>query len=857
MFQKQKVSLRTCRASAYSVKKIESILSEFSVRGDFGLSSDEAQRRLEKFGLNALSEKRETNVLFEYLSYFKSPLVVILLIASGISAFFGEMRNAVVIWIMVLMSVTLDFFEEHSAGNAAKALQNRLTLTSKVFRDGKIIDVPVPLIVPGDVLSLSAGNLIPADARILSADDCFVNQSALTGESMPVEKRGGEVGGSLTEVSGLSNILFLGTSVVSGTAIAMVVCTGKDTEYGHIASTLVSKEEKSEFELGIVSFGYFIMKAILFLVLLIFLLNTLMNHNVLESFMFAIAIAVGVTPELLPMILSITMSRGSIRMSKKGVIVKKLSAIPSFGSMDILCMDKTGTITEDRIEVVAHTDAFGNVSKSVLEDACINSHFQSGMNNPLDEALLKKGKCSFAELVKTEEIPFDFQRKMVSVAFRRKGEQFLVTKGAPEEVWNRCVSACESGACILFDTEARKRALAYYESLSRQGYRVLAVARKSIVDVKAEYTTEDEKDLELLGYVSFLDPAKKGVKTILKNLRDMGVEMKIITGDNEFVTEKICGEIGLPLKGILLGKDLAKLSDRSLALRVREITIFARCSPDQKNRIISALRKAGHVVGYMGDGINDAPSLRAADVGISVSNAVDVARESADMVLTQKSLRILREGILEGRKTFGNTMKYILMGLSSNFGNMFSMLGAVFFLPFLPMLPIQIILNNLLYDCSQVTIPTDHVDQGWLERPHRWNLGYIKKFMLNIGPVSSVFDIATFLVLFYGFHASQSIFQTGWFIESLATQTLVIHIIRTQKIPFIQSRSSLPLLVSTFSIVVLGWLIPFTPVGAYFGFAPLPWQIMLAIVGLVLTYFLCVELLKRRFFRREGFMAGA
>lgn len=818
-----------------------------------GLSDVDANHRLMTHGPNKIAKEKELNIVLEFLSYFKSPLVIILLIASTVSATFGEMRNAIIIWIMILLSVTLDFFEEHSAGNAAKKLLEQVTITTVVIRNGKKIEIQAADVVPGDVLSLSAGNLVPADARIIQADDCFVNQSSLTGESLPVEKQSGDLSEKELSLSEMSNVLFLGTSIVTGTATAVVLKTGKDTEFGKIASKLVTKEEKSEFEQGITSFGYFIMKAIIFLVLIIFLLNTLINHNYLESFMFAVAVAVGVTPELLPMIMSITMARGSLRMSKKGVIVKKLSAIPSFGSMNILCTDKTGTLTEDNIELVMCTDPMGVQNDGVLKYGYLNSFFQTGIKNPLDQAVLDEGKVDIHEYKKTEEIPFDFHRKMLSIAVNGPDGDFLITKGAPEEVWKRCTCIRTNDQCLDFTEDSRKKTLEEYESLSTQGYRVLAVGVKKIKTVKEQYTVEDEKDLELVGYLAFLDPAKKGVKKVLKELNSIGVEVKIITGDNELVTQKICKDIELPIKGILLGKEIESLTDDALRIKAAQTTIFARFSPDQKNRIILALQSSGNVVGYMGDGINDAPSLRTADVGISVNNAVDVAKESADMVLTRKNLKILKEGILEGRKTFGNTMKYVLMGLSSNFGNMFSMIAAVTFLPFLPMLPIQILLNNLLYDFSQVTLPMDNVDADWIDKPRRWNFKYIKKFMIMLGPVSSFFDVATFLILFYGFHASQSVFQTGWFIESLATQTLVIHFIRTKQVPFIQSKPGKWLVVSTLSAVTFGWIIPFTPIGAYFNFSPLPWTIMLSIVGIVAMYLVAVELLKRLFYKRYDF----
>jgi Mg2+-importing ATPase len=818
-----------------------------------GLSEHKASDRLMAHGPNHIAKEKEQNIVLEFLSYFKSPLVIILLIASFVSASFGEMRNAIIIWVMISLSVTLDFFEEHSAGNAAKKLLEQVTIMTIVIRNGKEIEIATVDVVPGDVLSLSAGNLVPADARVIQADDCFVNQSALTGESIPVEKQSIALSEKELSLSDMTNILFLGTSVVTGTVKAAVLKTGKDTEFGKIASKLTSKEEKSEFEQGITSFGYFIMKAIIFLVLIIFLLNTLINHDFLQSFMFAIAVAVGVTPELLPMIMSITMARGSLRMSKKGVIVKKLSAIPSFGSMNILCTDKTGTLTEDKIFLMRCTDAMGQDDEHVLKYGYLNSAFQTGIKNPLDHAVLEKKTLDIHLYKKTEEIPFDFIRKMLSIAVKGPEGDVLITKGAPEEVWSRCVSARIDGQQVEFTEDIKQATLREYESLSTQGYRVLAVAIKKIETVKEQYTVKDEAGLEMIGYLAFLDPAKKGIKSVIKELNRIGVEIKVITGDNELVTRKVCEDIELPIKGILLGKQMESLSDDALRIQAMQTTIFARFSPDQKNRVILALQASGNSVGYMGDGINDAPSLRTADVGISVNNAVDVARESADMVLTRKNLKILKDGILEGRRTFGNTMKYILMGLSSNFGNMFSMIAAVIFLPFLPMLPIQILLNNLLYDFSQVTLPSDHVDDNWIDKPRRWNFQYIKKFMITLGPISSFFDVLTFVVLFYGFHASQSVFQTGWFIESLATQTLVIHIIRTKRIPFIQSKPSFWLFISTFFCFAFGWLIPYTPIGAYFQFSPLPWSILFTIVGIVIAYLFTVEIAKRFFFKRYDF----
>lgn len=839
--------------SQYTTKTKEELAKELSTDTKQGLTADEAARRLLAHGPNTLAEKKEISVVLEFLSYFKSPLILILLAASLISAFLGEMTNAIIISVMIILSVVLDFFEEHSANKAAKKLKEKVNVTATVIRNGKEEEIKTQDIVPGDLIFLNAGDLVPADARVITADDFFVNQSSLTGESYPAEKTGEiarEKTASLTE---MKNMVFFGTSVISGTASALVCQTGGKTEFGQIASKLVKKEEKSEFELGVTNFGFFIMKIIIFLVLAIFLLNTVIKHQFLESFLFAIAIAVGITPELLPMIMSITMARGSLKMSKKGVIVKKLSAIPSFGGMDILCTDKTGTLTCDNIKLVTYTNIEGEHSENVLRAAYFNSYFQTGIKNTLNQAVLAYRKIDLGGVEKKEEIPFDFNRKMLSVVVAEKTEHRLISMGAPEEIFKKCDNYRLHEKIFSFQKNDLKKAVGQYQRLSADGYRVLGVAGKNVKDFKPVYTHADEAELEFLGFVSFLDPPKIEIKKVLQDLKNMGVEVKVITGDNELVAQKICFEVGLESKGLMMGGDTEKMSDSALRIKAEQNTIFARFSPDEKERIIRLLKADKRAVGYLGDGINDAPSLKTADIGISVENAVDVAKESADIVLTQKDLAILKDGILEGRKVFGNTMKYIMMGLSSNFGNMFSVLGAILFLPFLPMLPIQILLNNFIYDFSQITIPTDHVDKDWIDKPRRWNIKFIKKFMYIFGPISSVYDILTFLVLYFVFHASASVFQTGWFMESLATQTLVIHIIRTKKMPFLQSTASKLLLVSTFAAVGIGWIIPYTPIGRIFKFSPLPLPIVLTIVGIVLVYLVCVEIGKRFFYKKYDF----
>lgn len=837
----------------YATLPIEGVFEDLKTSKD-GLSENEAGKRIALYGPNVVAEKKEIGVVFEFLSHLKSPLVIILLLAASVSAYFGEITNSIIIGLMVLASVTLDFFEEHSANHAAKRLKERVTSSATVVRSREKKEIKTSQVCIGDIIFLSSGGLIPADARIIEADDFFVNQSVLTGESFPREKNINFFTENCQSTFDYDNLVFFGSNVVSGTAMAVVFRAGKETEFGKIAENILKKEEKSDFELGIVKFGFLIMKVILSLVLFIFLFNSLIKKDILESFLFAIAIAVGITPELLPMIMSITMARGSIKMSKVGVIVKKLSSIPNLGSMDILCTDKTGTLTEDKIQLVSYTDIFGNNDDTVFLYTYLNSFYETGVKNPLDRAVLEYKKAEIAGYKKIEEIPFDFFRKMMSIAVDGPEGKVLITKGAPEEVIDNCSYYNQKNQKIPLSEEIKNAALDYYARISADGYRVLAVSRKLNLPDKTKYTAADENQLELIGFVLFFDPAKKDVKNILTQLKEHGIEVKIITGDNELITKKICADVGLVSKGIILGKEIDTLTDDALRVRAENTTIFARFSPDEKNRIITVLRNSGHVVGYLGDGINDAPSIKTADVGISVENAVDVAKESADIILTQKNLNSIINGVIEGRRSFGNTMKYIMMGLSSNFGNMFSVAGAIFYIPFLPMLPIQILLNNFIYDFSQITIPSDNVDKDWTNKPRKWDLNFIKKFMYVFGPISSIFDFFTFFVLFSIFKVGESAFQTGWFMESLATQVLVIHVIRTRQIPFLQSKASNLLLLSTLLAVTVGWIIPFTPLGGFFKFSPLPIHILLTIAGLVAVYLLLVEIAKRFFYRKYGFM---
>ncbi|MFH0875308.1 MAG: magnesium-translocating P-type ATPase [archaeon] len=819
-----------------------------------GLDENEAAMRLHRDGKNIIAEKKELNVFIDFVSHFGSPLVLILIVAAAVSFFLNEKIDAIIIGIMVLLSVILDFFLEHSAQKAAERLRQSVKTKAIALRSGQKKEVGTDELCVGDIILLAAGSMVPADARILESNDFFVNQSSLTGESYPAQKY--PQTSKSQSLSEMHNIIFMGTNVISGTAKAIVVNIGKSTEYGKVAEHLTDPQVETEFDRGIAGFSSLIMKVTIFLVLFIFLVRSFIHHNYFESFMFAVAVAVGLTPELLPMVMSVTMGFGSNKMAKKGVIVKKLTSIPNFGSMDVLCTDKTGTLTEDKIKLVKYTNVKGTSSEQVLLYAYLNSNYQTGINNILDDAVLAYKKVDITGYTKIDEIPFDFVRKKMSVVVQKGKLRSIITKGAPEEIFKCSANYFSNGKKKKLDQKTIEVIKAKYSEFSSEGYRVLAIAIKEI-ETKGEYSKDDEKEMTLIGYVSFLDPAKSDVKEVLSDLSKAGIEVKVITGDNELVTKKICSEIGLTVKGVMLGSDLCSMTDDALKVKVEQTTIFARFSPDEKNRIILALKSNRHVVGYLGDGINDAPSLHTADIGISVNSAVDVTKESAAIILTRKSLAELRDGVMEGRKTFANTMKYIMMGLSSNFGNMFSVAIAVVFLPFLPMLPLQILLNNFIYDISQMTIPTDNVDPELISKPKKWDMKFLKKFMLVFGPVSSIYDILTFILLFFIFQVNTvqqaAIFQTAWFMESLATQTFIIFLIRTKKFPFIQSWPSIYLLISSLVCVGFGWILPYTKLGSFFGMVPIPWYIVVCLAGFIFMYFLTVQAAKILFFMKNDF----
>jgi Mg2+-importing ATPase len=825
-----------------------SALAEQPPSSSQGLTSAEAELRLAAVGPNEPTPVQQAAVLRQLLLFLTNPLVVILLAASIVAGALGEVVNAIIITVMVLLSIALNFIQTARSQQAADRLRAQVAPTATVRRDGDWRELPRRAVVPGDLIRLRAGDLIPADALLVEAHDLHVQQAALTGESLPVEKETSEPAEVASSPAEAQNRVFLGTSVVSGTATARVTATGRQTAFGDIAARLAAKPPETEFERGMRRFGLLIMRTVVFLVLFVFLVNVVARRDLFESLLFAIALAVGLTPEFLPMITSVTLGQGALHMARRKVIVKHLAAIQNFGSIDVLCSDKTGTLTSSDMELSQVFDPLGQPSERALLLTYLNSFHETGIKSPLDIAILKHVSLDVQSYRKLGEIPFDFERRRLSVAVEHEGERLLITKGAPESVLAGCISYEVNGQQHPLDTQTRNKCEATYKHLSAQGYRVLAVAYRSL-PMQPAYRLHDERELVLVGYAAFFDPPLEDSAAVLERLRRDGIQVKILSGDNELVTRHVCEQVGLDPGRIVLGEELERMTDAALAHIAEQTTIFARVSPAQKNRIILALKNRSHVVGFLGDGINDAPSLHAADVGISVSTAVDVAKDAAEIILLERSLRVLHQGILEGRKAFGNVMKYLLMGTSSNFGNMFSMAGAVVFLPFLPMLPTQILLNNFLYDLAQVTIPTDNVDASFVKKPHRWDITLIRNFMIIIGPISSIFDFLTFFILLRVFNASESLFHTGWFVESLATQTLVLFIIRTAGNP-LHSRPSRPLILTTLLIVTVASILPFTPLANPLGFTPLPLTYFAFLAGMTALYLFLVELVKRRLMSR-------
>jgi len=824
-----------------------------------GLTQAEAVERARTTGPNEVAQERKQGWPVRLLKIIRNPLVILLTTLSAISYATGDARAGSVMAIMVALSVGLRFWQEARADAAAEKLKAMIHVTATALRDGVAKEMPLRDLVPGDIIQLSAGDMIPGDVRVLSSKDLFVSQGSLTGESLPVEKFHDPETKEESSPTELKNTCFMGTSVESGTATAAVVTTGAHTYLGSMARSITGERTQTSFDQGLNRFTWLMMQFMAVMVPLVFLINGFTKHDWKGAFFFAMAVAVGLTPEMLPMIVSVCLSKGALAMSRKKVIVKRLNSIQNFGGMDVLCTDKTGTLTEDRVVLMRHCNVAGRETEDVLLDAYLISYFQTGLKNLLDRAILDSsdfhGKAVVEKYKKLDEIPFDFTRRMMSVFVENpEGKAILLTKGAPEEVFLQCSHFELDGKLSPMDAALMVGLKQEYDNLSNDGFRVLAVATKDLPG-KNLCSKDDERELVLTGYVAFLDPPKDTAARALEALDKHGVAVKILTGDNHLVSRKVCKDVGLSADPMLLGGDVEKMSDAELAEAAEKVALFARLSPAHKERVISALRGKGHVVGFMGDGINDAPALRAADVGISVDTATDIAKESADLILLEKDLMVLEGGVIEGRKVFTNILKYIRMGASSNFGNMFSVLGASAFLPFMPMAPIQVLTNNLLYDFSQVPIPGDAVDEEQVVRPRPWNIGEIRRFILYIGPISSIFDYTTFFVMLWIFNcwdpSRASVFQTGWFVESLMTQTLIIHVIRTNKIPLLQSRASGPLTVTTLSIMAFGMWLPYSPLASSLGLAHLPglyWPIlMLTLLGYVsLTQMIKVWLLHKR-----------
>jgi Mg2+-importing ATPase len=834
--------------------------------GSDGLEAAEAQERLRINGPNRIAEEARYSLLREIWRRLRTPLNGLLIGLAITSWLLSDVRSAAVIAVMVVLSVGLGFIQEHRSNLAAARLKQMVQVHATVRRRGMagsdpegFVQIPLEQVVAGDVVKLCAGDLIPADLRLLKAHDLYVNEASLTGEAMPVEK---EAALQATDqpVLEMAGLCFMGSSVVSGFATGIVLQTGRATYFGEIAERIVAADSATSFDKGLNQFVWLMLRFMMVLAPLVFLINGLTKHNWFESLFFAVAVAVGLAPEMLPMVVTMNLARGAIAMSRQRAIVKRLNAIQNFGAMDVLCTDKTGTLTQDKVVLKLHLDIAGEDNEEVLAYAWLNSHFGSGLHNLMDEAILShvginEHPVAVGNYVKLDEIPFDFQRRRVSIVVRRGDEApLLICKGAVEEIFAVCTSYRHHGNDRPLDPSHFHTIQDLTTKLNRDGFRVLAIACRSLDPPHGEYTLDDERELTLAGFVAFLDPPKETAGVALRELRDMGVAVKILTGDNDLVTAKICRDVGLPVECMLLGSAVDEMDDAALAREAGRTQVFAKVSPAQKARVIAVLQGAGHVVGFLGDGINDGPALKAADVGISVDSAVDIAKESADIILLEKSLRVLGAAVIEGRRTFANIIKYIRMGASSNFGNMFSVLGASIILPFLPMAPLQVLTNNLLYDFSQTTIPTDNVDPEYLAGPRKWEIGNIARFMLFIGPMSSIFDYATYALMLFVFHAwhDPALFQTGWFVESLLTQTMIIHIIRTGHIPFIQSRASNPLILTTVTICAIGALLPTSPIGSALGFSPLPllyWPIVLAylVMYAILTHFVKVW-----FFRRYG-----
>ena len=821
-----------------------------------GLSESQVRERLIHYGKNSFRDAPPPHLLLQFIQRFRNPLILLLLFAGLVSAATGEISSAVIISVIVTLSVSLDFIQEHRAEKTAERLKQSVALRATVRRDDKLQEIDAQDIVPGDIVALHPGQMIPADGRVLTAHDFFVKQAVLTGESYPVEKSANALPAS-DELHQAANALFMGSSVVSGQATMLVCATGTQTQIGHVAQALIARRGETAFERGIRQFGNLILHVTTVLVVFVMVVNLFAHKPLLESFMFALALAVGLTPELLPMVVTLTLTRGALRLSGQHVIVKRLSAIQDLGAIDVLCTDKTGTLTEGNIRLEQHLDIHGRNSEVVLRYAWLNCFFESGMRTPMEDAVLAHESMNAAGWRKIDEVPFDFERRRLSVLLAHQDQdrerRWLILKGAPEDVLAHCTTFSDmpvesASNASRIDERVRETVQAQLTALGMSGYRTLAVAIKEMPPDHDHARLDDESELTLIGLLAFLDPPKPSAADAIQKLASYAVDVKVVTGDSELVTQYICQSLGISTAGVLMGHDIEQMDDATLRARVESANLFCRVNPLQKNRVILALKANGHVVGYLGDGINDAPALHNADVGISVDMAVDVAKEAADLILLRQDLHVLANGVIEGRRTFGNVRKYIMMGSSSNFGNMFSMAGAALFLPFLPMRPVQILLNNILYDLSESVIPLDAVDQREIMTPQKWDMHFLRNFMLTLGPVSSLFDFATFYLLLHVFHAGEQMFQTGWFIESLATQILVIFIIRTSLNPF-KSRPHPVLALTAIAVLCFAVLLPVLPWGGYFGFVPLPLWFYGVLMLLVLSYLLVAQIVKTVFYK--------
>ncbi len=836
-----------------ALSEYKSVLKIYKTKAS-GLEKNEVNKRLKKYGLNETLGQRPKPMWLKLILAFKDPLIILLIILAAISLTTGSISSVIMILSMVFLSVFIKFYQEAKAQNAASSLEKIVKISTLVLREREEKKVALKKIVPGDIILLSAGDMVPADLRLIECQGLLVDQSMFTGESLPVEKN------ILTEKDNkksplyFDNLCFMGTSIDSGFAKGVVIATGPNSYFGSMVKNILAERELTNFDLWLKSFTQLIMRLVIVMVLLVFVINFLTKGDIWQAFLFSLAVTVGLAPEMLPMIVSANLASGALRLSKKKVIVKHLSSIQNFGSMDVLCTDKTGTLTLNQIILEKHCDINHQDSAQVLKQAYINSYLQSGFKNILDQAILNHGNIALTHTKKLGEIPFDFQRKMLSVIYQQNDKKILVVKGAAEKIFERCDYYELNGQTHKVNKEIFPHLQKEFAKLSWDGFRVLGLAYKNI-NTKEKYSPADEKNLTFLGYLAFLDPPKPSAQETIEKLHSLGIDIKILTGDNQLITQKVCQEVSFKIKGLVTGDQIEKADAKTLSSLVEKNNIFTQLSPMHKEKIITALRHNRHVVGYLGDGINDAPALRAGDVGISVDSGANIAKESSDIILLEKNLMVLADGVMEGRRIFVNIIKYIRMATSSNFGNMASVIGTSIFLPFLPMLPIQILLNNLLYDLSQSTIPTDQVDSEQLKKITAWDIKKVKKYILSFGIVSSIFDYATFFMLLWAFNAwyNPALFQTGWFIESLLSQTLIIHVIRTNKIPFIQSRASWPLIISTIGISLIGLYLPFSPLASNLGFVAPPASYFIGLGTIIILYLASTQLLKN-YLQKKSFI---